>query len=105
MLFLILKTIKQDATFDQSAGVEFGKVLLKKNRFAASCDLSAATDRLPVSLQALLINHLIPGAGDSWKNLLVGREYSTPVYHRRIGMKVPESVTYSVGQPMGALSS
>lgn len=105
MLFAILKRIPQDATFDQEQGVQRGRSLLKESRYAGSFDLSAATDRLPVSLQSLLIEHLLPGCGEAWRRLLVDREYSTPVLHRRIGMKVPESVTYSVGQPMGALSS
>jgi len=65
MLFGILRNIRQDATFDQDRGVELGKRVLKRTGFAASYDLSAATDRLPISLQMLLIEHLIPGASES----------------------------------------
>jgi hypothetical protein len=105
MLFGLLKNIAQDATFDQDRGVQMGIRLLKKNGVAYSYDLSAATDRLPILIQKLLIEYLIPGASESWAKILVGREYQTPKAHRCLGMKIPEAVTYVVGQPMGALSS
>jgi hypothetical protein len=61
LLFEVLKGIPQDGTFDQGKPL---KVLL--NRFAkverpyvASLDLSAATDRLPLALQTLLLSSLI----------------------------------------------
>ena len=57
-LFRILKRIPSDATMDQDAGVKRGMRLIEKSQFAASYDLSAATDRLPVLLQSLLINYL-----------------------------------------------
>lgn len=55
MLFEILKSIPQDATFDQEKGVEEGRKMIKQSKIAYSFDLSAATDRLPVSLQSKLI--------------------------------------------------
>jgi len=51
-LFGILSQIDSDATMDQDAAVERGQLMLKSSGFAASYDLSAATDRLPVELQA-----------------------------------------------------
>jgi len=104
-LFKILKGIRQDATFDQERGVKWGMRIIGKTAFAASYDLSAATDRLPVLLQSFLINHLWPGCGQLWAELLVGRSYAVPRKARGWGMKIPEHVTYAVGQPMGALSS
>lgn len=65
MLFKILKNIPQDATFDQDRGVQMGVQLLKKAGIAYSFDLSAATDRLPIVIQCLLIEYLIPGASES----------------------------------------
>jgi len=65
MLFGILKKIPQDATFDQDAGVQRGIQLLNSRGVAYSYDLSAATDRLPISIQALLIEYLIPRASAS----------------------------------------
>lgn len=104
-LFRILERIPSDATMNQDAGVKRGMRLIEKTQFAASYDLSAATDRLPVLLQSFLINHLWPGTGQLWAELLVGRSYQTPVKIRKLGMRIPESVDYAVGQPMGALSS
>jgi hypothetical protein len=65
MLFGILKRIPQDATFDQDRGVQMGVDLLRSKGIAYSYDLSAATDRLPISIQALLIEYLIPRASAS----------------------------------------
>lgn len=65
MLFGLLKNIPQDATFDQDRGVQMGIQLLKKSGIAYSYDLSAATDRLPIVIQKLLIEYLIPGASES----------------------------------------
>jgi len=62
-LFGILRNIPQDATFDQERGVLAGVEMLKRTGFAASYDLSAATDRLPVLLQSRLIDAFYPGAG------------------------------------------
>lgn len=105
MVFGILKGIPQDSTFDQDKGVRLGIEIIERTKFAASYDLSAATDRLPVVLQQHLVNYLVPGTGEFWKNLLVGREYALPLAARGWGYWVPKSVRYAVGQPMGALSS
>lgn len=104
-IFGILRKIPQDATFDQERGVLMGVRIIKRSGYAASFDLSAATDRLPVLLQSHLISALYPGAGQLWSELLVGRSYQVPKGIRKIGMKLPEAVDYAVGQPMGALSS
>jgi hypothetical protein len=93
----ILRRIPQDGTFDQDASVQYAIELSKKSAFAGSYDLSAATDRLPLVLQSFLMNSIIPGLGQLWGELLVGRDYWLPGYRK--------SVRYSVGQPMGALSS
>jgi len=100
-----LEKIPSDSTFDQDRGVAVGMQMLQKSSFAASYDLSAATDRLPVVIQELLVDHLYPGCGQLWSELLIGRAYRVPVSLRRLGMKIPEALHYSVGQPMGALSS
>jgi len=53
-IFKILKTIKQDGTFDQHAPVSLlhDRILTSG---AWSFDLSAATDRLPVLLQCQIL--------------------------------------------------
>jgi len=93
----ILRDIPQDGTFDQGRAVRFAVEMSVEASYAASFDLSAATDRLPVRLQARLVDSILPGFGDSWERILVSREYWLPGYRK--------SVHYSVGQPMGALSS
>jgi len=131
-LFNLLRGFKTDGTFDQLKPlnrVPFGKVPIY------SFDLSAATDRLPLFLQkGILSEFYSPEFAHHWANLLVNREYSIPsprvlemqgIKVRRAvhdqACTVPSSdlgklgsspliknlkaVRYSVGQPMGALSS
>jgi len=50
---------------NQDEGVSRGLEMLKLKKFAASYDLSAATDRLPVSLQSLIVEYLWPGIGEA----------------------------------------
>jgi len=94
----VLARIKEDGTFDQlfplSQIVKFG---YKK---FWSFDLSSATDRLPISLQVILLEPLLGyRLSRIWQSLLVDREYTL-----KLG-KETKSYTYAVGQPMGALSS
>lgn len=55
-VFAILRQIPQDGTFDQEKPL----IPLSKSgkTFIGSCDMSAATDRLPVRLQACLLGHI-----------------------------------------------
>lgn len=69
-----------------------------------SFDLSAATDRLPIDLQVDVLSVLYGDreTAQLWADLLVKRSYSLK------SDQFPESsgdYHYSVGQPMGALSS
>lgn len=95
----ILKGIPEDGTFDQSGPVN--SLLFNKNTIGTlvdpidSVDLSNATDRLPVNLQADILN-TIGIDGDLWMKLLA-RDYYVP--------DLDKSLRYSVGQPMGAYSS
>lgn len=104
LLFKILGRLPSDGTHDQLAPVNR---LLERSHSRFWCyDLSAATDRLPVDLQAALLNYLFGNSfGFAWKNLLVGRDYQVPSSAKSYGSGFPESVRYAVGQPMGALSS
>lgn len=84
--------LPEDGTKDQLAPV---KRLLSnlKEPYTVSVDLSAATDRLPVELQARILNCMgLPG--DEWRNILA-RPYSY----------MDTEYVYAVGQPMGAYSS
>jgi len=96
-LFLILRDIPMDGTFDQTAPLSKVKAV----RGLYSLDLSAATDRLPVRIQKELLGALFGYEFASvWANLLVGR-----VYRLHIGKNRYLDLKYEVGQPMGALSS
>jgi len=103
LLFSILRTIPNDGTFDQSAA--FSRAV-EKSRVTGHCfgyDLTAATDRLPISIQVSILKSII---GDKlaslWSVILVGRDYIIPPNPHDIPVG---SLKYSVGQPMGALSS
>jgi hypothetical protein len=94
-LFNILKGIPQDGTFDQHAPAERLHDHIKETGYVASFDLSAATDRLPVNLQAQILGALGLPWSYAWKYLLVGRAW----FYK--GQKL----FYAVGQPIGAYSS
>lgn len=61
-------------------------------------DLSAATDRFPISVQKSLLEEVFLDAKfvQSWADLLTKRDFVTPS---------GGSVRYAVGQPMGGYSS
>jgi hypothetical protein len=103
-LFNCLKRIKMDGTFNQLKPLKeipFGKVPL------FSFDLSAATDRLPIELQKIILSSFYsPEFAHHWANLLVGRHYGPPhLSNKKIKGGTTSNIFYSVGQPMGALSS
>lgn len=96
VLFKFLRQIPQDGTFDQVAPVnlliERLKTRQKRSVSVYSIDLSAATDRLPIDLQKILLKvffsslDLFSGLGTEgsrmagyfaglWATLLVGRDY------------------------------
>lgn len=107
-LFAVLGRIREDATFDQGAGVGRVSQAVSSRGLTKvfSFDLSAATDRLPRLPQRALLDSLWPGLGPLWEALLVGREYILPDYMlKRYSWTGPVNLTYSVGQPMGAYSS
>lgn len=104
-LFWQLSRHITDGTFNQLrplSRVPFGKTQID------SLDLSAATDRLPLYVQSKLLSKIF---GDEfathWATLMVDRDFD----FSKLLKDYPElssygrSVRYSVGQPMGALSS
>lgn len=105
-IFSILEGIPQDGTFDQLRPI---KRLLKKvgnDTTIYSYDLSAATDRIPVVIQEILLAQVFgEGFAKAWRNLLVGRPYwvSKRVQRER-GLASP-ALFYGTGQPMGGYSS
>lgn len=105
----VLGKIPQDGTFNQQKPVQKLLESAKKNGRTHfwSFDLSAATDRLPVVFQVLVLaafTHL--GYASAWRELLVDRWYRTPKeFSTTIGGPDAARVKYAVGQPMGAYSS
>lgn len=107
VLFSILRMIPNDGTFEQNDSVNRLITKIKESNLSKvySFDLSAATDRLPISLQSHILDTLlgIKDIGKAWANILVDREY---VLLRNKSLNIsPQTIRYAVGQPMGALSS
>jgi hypothetical protein len=100
-LFDFLKSLPNDGTFDQHASVKRASEKSQKWNQSFGYDLSAATDRLPATLQRTILSNLFSEKlGQAWYELLVGRDYV--LSHKKYG---EHRVRYTVGQPMGALSS
>jgi len=106
-LFSILRNIPQDGTFDQTKPLER---LLRSNKPLYSLDLSAATDRLPIVVQMIVLSPLV-GAhfANLWSHLLIGRSYKLPksaLDYLPKGKSLESfNLIYGAGQPMGALTS
>lgn len=107
-IFSVLREIPQDGTFDQMKPV---KRLLKKvgpDEKIWSFDLSAATDRIPVLIQGLLLWQIFGRHfASSWRATLCNRNYYLSAKHARAAGLGGKGVNlrYAVGQPMGAFSS
>lgn len=112
-LFGILANIEQDGTFDQTRPIEKLLDRLPKGTPIYCFDLSSATDRIPITLQKVLLTPFLTAWGaELWATLLVGRAYrfyGLPKIDASIQGKVittyPTDLLYGAGQPMGALSS
>jgi len=107
-IFSVLREIPQDGTFDQMAPV---KRLLKKVRSDTkvhSFDLSAATDRIPVLVQGLILGQIFGRhLASTWRSLLCNRPYYLGASHAKAAGISERGINlrYAVGQPMGAYSS
>lgn len=106
IIFSILKRIPMDGTFNQLGPIY--RLISLNSKSYYSLDLTAATDRLPISIQSKLLNtwfQRFPGFGDHWANLLVGRKYRWIAPEGVTSSNRKGKAIYAVGQPMGALSS
>lgn len=94
-IFSILKRIPSDATFNQKGVTRAFINSFEGKEVSFFCyDLTSATDRLPLKLQEDILCSL-GYPGDLWANIIRKMKWS----YRGV------DYTYSVGQPMGALSS
>jgi hypothetical protein len=94
-IFRLLRKLPMDGTFNQDRPL---RNLVDRFRGAPlySYDLKSATDRLPVQLQTDILSILTnPTYATSWATVLTARDWYLKGKPYR----------YSVGQPMGALSS
>jgi hypothetical protein len=102
LLMGLLKLFPQDATFAQDSALRSFANMGYKHIW--SLDLKAATDTIPQQLYKAVMVHLIGvRLADLWVDLLCSRRYDV-VKGCPMG-KTDESVSYTRGQPMGALSS
>nr|UJQ92611.1 MAG: putative RNA-dependent RNA polymerase [Mitoviridae sp.] len=98
-LNFFLKALPQDGTFNQHALADSVRKWTMDSALEIYCyDLTAATDRLPISLQKRILGILMSSTafGNSWGDVLTGRDFMT---------NNGDLIRYAVGQPMGARSS
>lgn len=93
-LMKFLAKIPGDMTFTQLGSQDH----LPKVGPYYSMDLHAATDRFPVSVQTLVLEHLVSSReyAEAWQQIMVSKRFSNPW---------GDPIAYAVGQPMGAYSS
>jgi hypothetical protein len=94
MLFAFLKSLPNDGTFDQHASEKRAREKALRAGRSYGYDLSAATDRLPIGIQSILLNLLVPDLGDNWALLLTRRDYY---------MYIPKELYNSLGIPTSKL--
>lgn len=106
-LFDILRQLPNDGTFDQQASVRRAAAKSIKANCSFGYDLSAATDRLPLTLQVAILSNLFSKEmANHWADLLVRkRDYFITDLDEQGSVQGVSKVRYAVGQPMGALSS
>nr|QDH87172.1 MAG: RNA-dependent RNA polymerase [Mitovirus sp.] len=103
-MFDILRALPQDATFDQEGKVrEFAS---RGYSVIYSLDLKSATDTIPLALYRALFSWVLPAKIlDLWIDLLVNRDFATPISMRKKYPEANTQIRYRTGQPMGALTS
>lgn len=123
LLFSLLKKLPNDGTFDQNKSFQRCIEKAKANQCSFGYDLSAATDRLPLKVQIGIVKALLSQIGISqsvkgsqlWADILTERPYAIrkeesqndqgDLFDISPDGKSWSDLKYSVGQPMGALSS
>lgn len=106
-LFALLRVIPNDGTFDQEESIRRSQFKASQAGCAYSYDLTAATDRLPAVLTALIFERIFAKSGmaEAWLNVMTSRPFA---FNAKVASKLKVSegpYRYAVGQPMGGLSS
>jgi len=115
LIFAILRSLPNDGTFNQDASFKRSVEKAKLYGCSFGYDLSAATDRLPIEIQVPIVAGLLKilgvdsynRAAQNWADILTDRLYRLKEPGNAKG-GIPtglRALSYSVGQPMGALSS
>lgn len=92
-----LRKQPQDGTYNQTSAAEKVRIKTSERKQCWCFDLTAATDRWPIWTQKLVIQSLVSNTwARLWEMVIKTQPFSKP--HRMF-------VNYTVGQPMGALSS
>jgi hypothetical protein len=96
-LYRVLRRIHADMTFDQGAFVK--RVAGWPSPTFYSVDLTAATDRFPISvISQVLEGRFSKEYVSAWAHIMVGFDFDVP--------QMPGTrIRYAVGNPMGAYSS
>jgi len=100
-IFEVLKCLPSDATFDQDGTL---RRFINQGYTSYFCyDLKSATDLIPIQLSQHLLSPIVGSAvSAAWVDLMVDRDFKLPGKHVYKGS---DSIRYTRGQPMGALSS
>lgn len=103
----ILDRHPNDCRKNQSRGTEFVKTMYSLNRSVQSIDSKNFTDRLPLSLQLIVLQELMIFLGISQKRsaTLCNSLFSLLGPERRYRTDIFGHIRYAVGQPMGNLLS
>jgi hypothetical protein len=93
---LALRRMRTDVTYNQSDLLNIYKDRLSKYKFIGSSDLTAFTDRFPREFMSEVIAAKYGAVyAEIWTNIISNREFTFK----------DKKVKYSVGNPMGLLSS
>nr|UPW42144.1 MAG: putative RNA dependent RNA polymerase [Inner Mongolia sediment mitovirus 3] len=93
-LYKVLRKIPQDCTFNQGSFRD----KLKDCDWYYSIDLTAATDRFPISVISNVLKGALPHSYvDAWQHVMVGYPFWV--------QDLKKEISYGVGNPMGAYSS
>lgn len=96
-LLAVISRLETDCTLDQNRGFKRA-IVLSRGKPIYSFDLTSATDRFPLSLQKVLMDHLYgPEISDLWETAISKRKW-------RVG-KQDHYISWGRGQPLGAYSS
>lgn len=106
-LFLLLKNIPNDGTFDQEEAVRRCQAKALHAGMAISFDLTAATDRIPAQLTASILSSIfrLENLGKIWLSLMTDRDFWITAMAAKKHKVSQGPYRYAVGQPMGGLSS